>query len=134
MPFYKALIRVKSNEINLRKYTAPKGIDWIVKPYDVDNGLYDILFQTSDKNPEPSERHTQEDLDREVEKFRVAGTVRDTPFKTKTFGNKAGFTFSTMEDDKNLDSIDDVRSKAKVYEEYNDKKRKFIEYLERGDI
>ena len=109
-------IRVRISPKMIDSYVSKKGIDTVFKPYDISQNIYDVRFQTSDKSSVVSERCFAEDIDREIERFKIIGDrIRDSPLYVKTFDKqKVGFAFECNEDDGALDSIDEVRKNAKT--------------------
>jgi len=108
-------IRIKIDRKSIHSYVSKKGIDAVFKPYDLAQNIYDLRLQTSDKNPVVSERCFKEDVNKEIEKFKIiSDRMRDSPLYVKSFDKrKVGFTFETDNYNKSLDSIDEVRKNAK---------------------
>ena len=98
----------------MEKYVPKRGIDVGFKPYDIQNSIYDARFQTSSLNPNIKERNFNEDIERELERFKiVADRVRDSPIYVKSFDKrKVRYTFETNSGSRSLDSIDEVRKNA----------------------
>jgi hypothetical protein len=109
-------IRVRISPDMIDSYVSKKGIDTVFKPYDLSQNIYDVRFQTSDKSSVPLERCFKEDVEKEIEKFKVIGDrIRDSPLYVKSFDKqKVVFAFECNEDDHALDSIDDVRKTSKT--------------------
>lgn len=107
-------IRVKISPAMINAYVAKKGIDTRFMPFDIKENIYDVRFQTSDKSSVPDERCTMDDINKELERFKViADRVRDSPLYVKSFDKqKVGMAFETDEDSTALDSIDEVRKNA----------------------
>ena len=132
----------------------------VIRPYQPENDIHDVLLRTSDMNPCLSERLLMEDIDKEVErlKFIYSDTIKDSPFiKSKDSNERApplkdGKTFirfRDFEDSKQLESLDKFKSKAEVIygnenqitgdkslddinEQYIKHKKKYLSLIESG--
>jgi len=107
-------IRVQISEKMIDAYVAKKGIDTAFQPYDIKQNVWDVRFIASNKSPVINERLTMDDVNKELERFKViADRVRDSPLYVKSFDKqKVGVAFESREDNRALDSIDDVRKNA----------------------
>ena len=115
-------IRIKITQDQIDNLVTKRGIDSVFKPYDIENNIYDARFMTSDKSSVPSERLTIDDINKELEKLNVVtDRLRDSPLYVKSFDKrKINMVFETREDNKALDTIDDVRKDAKNMTVEND--------------
>ena len=107
----------------IRNYSVPLGMETVVKPYQQENNIFDIMFRTSDMNPCLSERLLMEDINTEVErmKYLYSGKVkegsdrlRDSRFKKELKDEKTYMRFRDFEDSKQLESLDKFKSKAEI--------------------
>jgi len=126
----KVIIKVKRVKIKpdvKERYVPKKGIDIVWNPRDINQGIYDVLLQGTPLNPVPNERINEEDIERELQKLNIiSDRVRDNNFFQKTYDRKINQYFYDVLDNKDLDEIDEVRSKAT--EKYDEAKRRFISY------
>jgi len=108
-------IRLKISQDQIDAYVPKRGIDAVFKPYDIKNNIFDARFLTSDKSSVPEERLTIDDINKELEKLNVVtDRLRDSPLYVKSFDKrKINMVFETREDNRALDTIDDVRKGAK---------------------
>lgn len=107
-------LRVKISREQIQKYRGQKGVDRIWKPYDINQNIWDLRLQTSDKSSVPVERKFKEDVEKQVYDFKeISSRMRDSPLYVKSFDKrKSAFYFQHDEDSHTLDSIDEVRSHA----------------------
>ncbi|HTH21878.1 MAG TPA: hypothetical protein VL854_06640 [Nitrososphaeraceae archaeon] len=151
MTLYKDVVRVKSPYENLRGYFPKRGIEMVIKPYQPENDLYDVMFRTSDMNPCLSERLLMKDIDKEVERLRFiySDRTRDSLFRKDLPNDKTFIRFRDFEDSKQLESLDKFKSKAeviygdenrvtgdkdldKINEEYIKHKKKYLSFIDKG--
>lgn len=168
MTIHKVIFRVSGNEDLIRGYSPRLGIESVVKPYQAENNLFDVMFRASDMNPCLSERLLMDDINTEVERMKFlfgrkgeklkdgGDRMRDGPFKKQLFpkspplkDDKTYIRFRTFEDDKELESLDEFKSKAEVIygdenqvsgdksireinEAYCKAKKKYLSLIDRG--
>ena len=116
MTLYKDIVRVKSPYADLAHYFPKLGIEMVIKPYQAENDVWDVMFRTSDMNPCLSERLLMDDINREVDrmKFIYSDRLRDSSFKKDLKDEKTFIRFRDFEDSKQLNSLDKFKSKAEV--------------------
>ena len=133
-------------------------METVVKPYQPENNLWDVMFRTSDMNPCLSERLLMQDIDTEVERMKYlysgkmkegSDRMRDSQFKKDLKDDKTFIRFRAFEDNKELDSLDKFKSKGEVIygnpnlvtgdesldktnEEYIKAKKKYISLIDTG--
>lgn len=123
MTLYKDIIRVQGPENVIRNYMPRLGMETVIKPYQPENNLFDVMLRTSDMNPCLSERLLMEDINTEVERLQYlfSGKVkhgsdrtRDSQFRKDLKDDKTSIRFRDFEDSKQLESLDKFKSKAEI--------------------
>jgi hypothetical protein len=154
MTIFKDIIRVRGPENQIRNYAPKVGIESVVKPYQIENGIFDVMFRTSDMNPCLSERLLMEDINREVERLQFlfetdSDRKRDSQFKKDLKDDKTSIRFRTFEDNKELESLDKFKSKSEciygnenqvspdpslraINEQYIKEKKKYLSLIDIG--
>jgi len=127
-------IRIRITPELINRFRGTAGIDRTWKPVDPENNIYDVRLTASDTYPNPDERHFKEDVERELEKFKIIGDrIRDSPLYVKTFDKqKVSMTHFHNLDDKALDAIDNVRSIAKRPEGPRNKDPQFKQWVDKS--
>lgn len=161
MTVHKTIFRIQGNENAIRNYFPKTGIESVVKPYQPENNLFDVMFRTSDTNPCLSERLLMEDINREVERMKFiyggklpnklkdgSDRLRDSMFKKDLKdGNKTFMHHKSFEDENKLP--EEFLSKANVEwgnpnhvpasdnertinEKYIKAKKKYLQFIDSG--
>lgn len=152
MTIYKDIVRIEDKDDLIHKYFPKKGIEMVIKPYQEENKIWDVMFRCSDMNPCESERLLMEDINRETERLKFIysdSVIKNSQFREHLKDQKTFMRFRCFEDSKDLDTLDKFKSKAEIVygdenqvspdpslrtinEDYIKAKKKYLSFIDSG--